>query len=67
MGSFKPWGTDHAVSCAKDIRPCDFWTLGDFKGKLKDRHLQGPEEILKAFHELWDNITFEEFQMAFES
>jgi hypothetical protein len=26
-----------------------------------------PEEILTAFQELWDNITFEEFQMAFKS
>jgi hypothetical protein len=25
---------------------------GDFKGKLKGRHLQGPEEILTAFQEL---------------
>jgi hypothetical protein len=34
--------------------------LGDFKGKLKDCHLQGPKEILAIFHELWDNIIFEE-------
>jgi hypothetical protein len=39
----------------------------DFKGKLKDRHLQGAEEILTAFQELWKNITFEEIQMVFES
>jgi hypothetical protein len=31
------------------ISPCDFSMLGDFQGKLKDRHLQGPEEILKPF------------------
>jgi hypothetical protein len=24
------------------ISPCDFWMPGDFKGKLKDGHLQGP-------------------------
>jgi hypothetical protein len=43
--------------------------FGDFKGKLKDRYLQsqGPEENLMAFQELWDNITFEELQMTFES
>jgi hypothetical protein len=34
---------------------------------VKDRHLQGPEEILTAFQELWDGITFEELQMVFES
>jgi hypothetical protein len=41
--------------------------FADFKGKLKDCHLQGPEEILRAFPELWDNITCEELQMVFES
>jgi hypothetical protein len=33
--------------------------FGDLKEKLKDRDLQGAEEILKAFQEFWDNITFE--------
>jgi hypothetical protein len=46
---------------------CDFCIGGDFKGKLKDGHLQGPQEILTRFQELWDNITFEELQMVFES
>jgi hypothetical protein len=50
-----------------DIRPCDFWMYGDFKEKLKDCHLQGPEEILTAFQELWNDLTFEEWQMVFES
>jgi hypothetical protein len=50
-----------------DISPCDFWIFEDSKGKLKDRRLQGPEEILAAFQELWDNITFEGLQMVFES
>jgi hypothetical protein len=50
-----------------DISPCDFWMFGDFKGKLKGRHLQDPEEILTTLQELWDHITFEEFQMVFES
>jgi hypothetical protein len=49
-----------------DISPCDFWMFGDFKHKLKDRHRQGPEEILRAFQESWDSMTFEELQMAFE-
>jgi hypothetical protein len=39
----------------------------DFKGKLKDCHLQGPEEILTEFQELCDNIAVEELQMSFES
>jgi hypothetical protein len=50
-----------------DISPCDYWMFGDFKGKLKNCHLQGPEEILLVFKELQDNITFEELQMVFES
>jgi hypothetical protein len=37
---------------SSNISPCDFWMFGDFKEKLKDRDLQGPEEILKAFQEL---------------
>jgi hypothetical protein len=41
--------------------------FGDFKGKRKDSRLQGSNEILMAFQELWDNIPFEEFQMVFES
>jgi hypothetical protein len=39
----------------------------DFKGKLKECHLQGPEKILIAFQESCDNITFEELQMVNES
>jgi hypothetical protein len=39
----------------------------NFKGKLKDRHLQGPKEIITIFQELWDTITFEELQMVFKS
>jgi hypothetical protein len=50
-----------------NISPCDFWMFGDLKGGLKDRHLQGLEEILMAFQELRDKITFEELQMTFES
>jgi hypothetical protein len=30
----------------------DLWMFGYFKGKLKDRRLPGPEEILRAFQEL---------------
>jgi hypothetical protein len=50
-----------------NISPCDFWMFGDFKGKRKDSRLQGSNEILMAFQELWDNIPFEKFQMVFES
>jgi hypothetical protein len=35
-----------------DISPYDFWMFGDFKGKQKDRHRQGVEEIFMAFQEL---------------
>jgi hypothetical protein len=34
------------------IGPCDFWMFGDFKGKRKDRHLQGLEENVMVFQEL---------------
>jgi hypothetical protein len=48
-----------------DISSCDFWIFGDFKRKLKDYDLQGPEKILMRFQELRDNIAFKELQMAF--
>jgi hypothetical protein len=51
----------------RDIRPCHFWIFEDLKGKLKNRHLQGPEDIFRAFQELWDHIMFEELQIEFES
>jgi hypothetical protein len=41
--------------------------FGDFKRKQEDCDLQDPEELLTEFQELWDNITFEELQMVFES
>jgi hypothetical protein len=41
--------------------------FADFKGKLKDRHLQGPKEILKKFQELWENFIFGELQTGFKS
>jgi hypothetical protein len=50
-----------------DISPCDFWIFGDCKGKLRDDHLQGPEEILTVVQKLWDNIILEELQTAFQS
>jgi hypothetical protein len=37
--------------------------FGDFKGKLKDRHLQGWDEMLTVFQEVWDSIKFEELEM----
>jgi hypothetical protein len=40
--------------------------FGDFKGQLKERYLQGPEEILTTFEELWVIIIFDELQMVFE-
>jgi hypothetical protein len=37
------------------------------EGKLKGRDLQNAEEIFTIFQKLWDNITFEQLQMVFES
>jgi histone-lysine N-methyltransferase SETMAR len=51
---------------SQDISPCNFWIFGDFKAKLKDCHLPGLEEILKAFPKLRDSIILEELQMGFE-
>jgi hypothetical protein len=50
-----------------NISPCDFWIFGYFKRRQKYRDLQGPKEILRTLHELWNNIIFEELQIVFES
>jgi hypothetical protein len=52
---------------SRDISPSDFWIFGDVKGNLKDLYLQDVEEILTAFQGLWDVITYQDFQMAFQS
>jgi hypothetical protein len=35
-----------------DIGPCDFWAFGTIKEIIKDRHLHGAEEILRAIQEV---------------
>jgi hypothetical protein len=35
------------------------------KHRMTDRQLQSPKEILDAFTELWDAVTFEELQNVF--
>jgi hypothetical protein len=49
-----------------DIRSCDFWTFGTIKRMIKDRHLQGPEEILRTIPKAWSHFTFEDFQNVFK-
>jgi hypothetical protein len=34
---------------------------------VKDRHLHGPEEILRAIQEVWSHFTFEDFKNVFKS
>jgi hypothetical protein len=50
-----------------EISPFDFGIFEYFKRKLKNYHLHGSEENFTIFQELWDNITFEELQIVFES
>jgi histone-lysine N-methyltransferase SETMAR len=50
-----------------DISPCDFWVFETIKGMIKNRHLHGPEEILRAIQEAWSHFTFEDFQNVFKS
>jgi hypothetical protein len=49
-----------------DISPCDFWAFGTIQGMTKDRHLQGPEEMLRAIQEAWNPFTFEDLQNVFK-
>jgi hypothetical protein len=34
---------------------------------IKDRDLQGPEEILRAIQKAWSHFTFENFRNVFKS
>jgi hypothetical protein len=50
-----------------DITPCDIWAFGTNKGMIKDRHLDGPEKILREIQEAWSHFTFEDFQNVLKS
>jgi hypothetical protein len=50
---------------SRDVSPHDFWLFGMLKQRMTDRQLQSPKEILDAFTELWDAVTFEELQNVF--
>jgi hypothetical protein len=50
-----------------DFSPCDFWAFATIKAMIRDWHLQGPEEILRAIQEGWRHFTFQDFQNVFKS
>jgi hypothetical protein len=50
-----------------DISPCDFWAFETIKWIIKDRRLQGPEDIVRAIQEGWNRFTFEDCQNVFKS
>jgi hypothetical protein len=56
----------HPIS-SSDISCCDFWAFGTINGMIKNRHLQGPEEILRAIQEPWSHFTFQDFENVFNS
>jgi hypothetical protein len=49
-----------------DISPCNFLALGTIQEMITDRHLQGPEKILRAIQEAWSYFAFEDFQNVFK-
>jgi hypothetical protein len=49
------------------ISLCDVWPFGTIQGMIKDRDLQGPEEILRAIQEACSHVTFEDFHNVFRS
>jgi hypothetical protein len=55
----------HHSVYSSDLNLCDFWLFGMLKHRMTDRQLQSPEEILDAVTELWDEVTFEEWQNIF--
>jgi hypothetical protein len=46
--SLKGLGRAPYTAYSPDISPCDFWAFGTIQEKIRDRHFQGSEEILKA-------------------
>lgn len=52
---------------SSDIDPCDFWIFADLQGKLKDRHLQGSEDMSEGIYEFWNNVILEALHTKCES
>jgi histone-lysine N-methyltransferase SETMAR len=50
-----------------DLSPCDFWTFGILKQKMKERVLQSEEQILATITESWNELTFENIQRVFHN
>jgi hypothetical protein len=65
--SLKALGRAPHPAYSPDISPCDFCAFRTIEGMIKDRHLQGPEEILTAIQEAWSHFTFEDLQNVFKS
>jgi hypothetical protein len=65
--SWKGLGRALDLAYSLDIIPCDFWAFRTIQGMIEDRHLQDPEELLRAIQEAWTDFIFEQFQNAFKS
>jgi hypothetical protein len=50
---------------SSDLSPCDLWLFGMLKRKIKDRVFHTVEEIMTAFHRVWDELTMEDLQSVF--
>jgi hypothetical protein len=51
--------------CSPDISPCDFWFFGMLKQILRDREFSSSDEIEDAIAQVWNNLTFNDFQSVF--
>jgi hypothetical protein len=50
-----------------DLSPCHFGVLGGAKTVLRNRRSVDSDDIVEALMNLFDNVTFEELQRAFQS
>jgi hypothetical protein len=50
---------------SSDLSPCDFWPFGMLKHKIKDRVFRTAEQIIAAFHRVWDELTLDDLQSVF--
>jgi hypothetical protein len=48
-----------------DISPCDFWLFGMSKPIVRDGEFSSSDEIEDAIAQIWNDLTFADFQSVF--
>jgi hypothetical protein len=50
-----------------DLGPCDFQFFGQAKTLLRNRRFADADMVVDGLINLWDNVTFEEFESMFQN